>query len=93
MRKSCSSRVGSDAHAHALELVCKGPPVDLAARCFARHAIYLSTVEVIFVVEAAAEAEWRVDDLLSDWREHDFRDALAAWRPLVEAPPRLAGEE
>jgi len=73
-------RVRSDAHAQALEVIRRGPPFDPAARAFDRHNVYLSTGEVIFVFEAVAEVEWRVDDLISDFGAHAVHDAFEAWR-------------
>lgn len=86
-------RVRSDAYARALELIRKGPPFDPAERGFDRHAVYLSSGEVIFVFEAAADVEWRVDDLIDDWRAYAVQEAFEAWHPLLEGEPRQAREE
>lgn len=86
-------RVREGAHKEALELVHKGPPFDPQARGFDRHAVYLSTSEVIFVFEAAAEVEWRLDDLVSDVAAHPLQEAFEQWRPLLEGEPRIAREE
>jgi hypothetical protein len=86
-------RLRSGAYARALELVRAGPPFDPATHGFDHHAVYLSADEAIFVFEATAEVEWRLDDLIGDFREHGLQDAFEAWRPLLDGEPRLAREE
>src|SRR5687767_2551732 len=87
------ARVREDAHAEAQDLVRKGPPFDPAQRGCERHAVYLSAGEVVFVFEAAAEVEWRVDDLVSAFAPHALHEAFEEWRPLLEGEPRIAREE
>jgi hypothetical protein len=87
------ARVREDAHAEALELIRNGPPFDPGARGFDRHAVYLSTGELIFVFEAGAEVEWRFDDLVSDLPARTLHEAFERWRPLLEGEPRIAREE
>ena len=72
----------------AREIIERGPPFDPSARGFTRHTILLSANEVVFVFEAP-EAEWRLDELVDD-PFGDVRQALDAWRPLVDGPPRIA---
>lgn len=86
-------RVRDGAHGEALELVHKGPPFDPAAHGFDRHAVYLSAGEVVFVFEAAAEVEWRVDDLVGDFPPRALHEAFDHWRPLLDDQPRIAREE
>ena len=43
----------------------------------------------MFVFEGE-EVEWAVDDLVDAQFSPAFQAALAAWRPLVEEPPRIA---
>src|SRR5215210_3612338 len=86
-------RVHDGANGQALELIRRGPPFDAAARGFDRHAVYLSSGEVVFVFEATSEVEWRVDDLLSDFATPAVHEAFEQWRPLLEGEPRIAREE
>ena len=73
----------------AAELIREGPPFDLETAGFERHSIFLSATEVVFVFEGD-EVEWLVDKLVDEPFAWDLNDAFAAWRPLVEEPPRLA---
>lgn len=86
-------RVRDGAHGQALELIRKGPPFDPAARGFDRHGVYLSSGEVVFVFEAAADVEWRLDDFVSDFAAHPLHEAFEQWRPLLDGEPRIAREE
>jgi hypothetical protein len=63
-----------------------GPPFDPDERGLHRHRVFLTAGEVIFLFEAP-EVEWTVDDLVND---PVVSAAFAAWRPLLEGPPRLA---
>jgi hypothetical protein len=38
------------------------------------------------------QVEWMVDDLVSDPNAWATQEALDAWRPLIEFPPRIARE-
>ena len=51
--------------------------------------MFLSAGEVVFVFEGH-QVEWIVDDLVSDPYASSIGGALEAWRPLIEAPPRIA---
>ena len=82
-------RLREGARERAAELLAHGPPFDLADGEFERHAVYLSEHEVVFVFEGP-EAEWRLDDLASDFFHPALQDALEDWRPLVEGDPRVA---
>ena len=73
----------------AAELIRRGPPFDLDAAGFERHSIFLSASEVVFVFEGG-EVEWLVDKLVDEPFAWDLNDAFAAWRPLIDGPPRLA---
>jgi len=73
----------------AAELIRRGPPFDVDAAGFERHSIFLSASEVVFVFEGD-EVEWLVDRLVDEPFAWDLNDAFAAWRPLIDGPPRLA---
>jgi hypothetical protein len=82
---------GQEARAEAL--IGAGPPFDLDEAGFARHSVFLSATEVAFVFEGR-EVEWAVDELVDGRFLHArLADALEAWRPLVEGPPRIAREK
>jgi hypothetical protein len=64
-------------------LVAQGPPLDLATAAFTHHQLLLTDREAIFVFETLNEGD--LDTLLSQvdvW--------TAAWRELIDGPPRLA---
>ena len=73
----------------AAELIEDGPPCDHDAAGFTRHSIFLSASEGVFVFEGE-EVEWLVDKVVDEPFGWDLDDALAAWRPLIDGPPRLA---
>ncbi len=73
----------------AAELLAGGPPFDPVERGFDRHAVYLSAGEVVFVFEGQ-EVEWLVDEIVNEPAGGTVATALAAWRDLVEGPPRIA---
>ncbi|HSK15847.1 MAG TPA: hypothetical protein VK915_06720 [Gaiellaceae bacterium] len=72
-------------------LVRAGPPFDLNASGFARHAVYLTGAEVVFVFEDG-DVEWEVDDLVGDALHPQLNDAVEAWKELLAEPPRVARE-
>lgn len=74
------------------ELIATGPPFDPEESGFARHSVYLSASEVVFVFEAH-EVEWLVDALIDNPFQWMVEDAFDAWRPLVEGEPRIAREK
>jgi hypothetical protein len=55
---------------------------------FARHAVFLSAGEVVFVFEGD-EVEWIVDEIVNE-SFGAVAGALGTWRELVEDPPRVA---
>lgn len=90
-RLAIVARLKPGAEERAAGLIRGGPPFDLAASGLDRHAVYLSATEVVFVFEGH-EAEWRLDDVVSDPFRWAVPEAFNAWRPLVEGIPRLARE-
>jgi hypothetical protein len=83
------ARLKSGTEPQAVELIAKGPPFDPAESGLTRHAVYLSSGEVVFVFEGH-EVEWIVDGMIDDPFHWLVINALDAWRPLVDGPPRIA---
>jgi hypothetical protein len=79
------------AHSEAERLLFKGPPFDPGEAGFTRHAVYLTSKEVVFVFEGP-EAEWSLDDLVSDFFHPALHMAELEWKEIEDAPPRLARE-
>lgn len=65
-----------------------GPPYDLAETGFDRHAVFLSTREVVFVFEGP-DVEWEVEDLADDFFHPAVREALSQWRALLDEEPHI----
>jgi hypothetical protein len=76
----------------AIELVEAGPPFDLAGSGIARHNVYVSSSEVVFVFEGH-QVEWIVDDLIDEPFNYELRQALDQWREIVVGQPRIAREQ
>jgi hypothetical protein len=91
-RLALVARLKPDAQARAQELIAKGPPFDLQQGGFVRHSVFLSATEVVFLFEAH-EVEWLVTAVVEDPFRWMVADALDAWRPLVDGPPRIAREQ
>jgi hypothetical protein len=70
-------------------LLDQGPPFDPVERGFARHTVFLSANEIVFVFEAP-EVTWRLDDLVDRQFDVVMQDAFEAWRPVIDGPPRIA---
>lgn len=73
----------------AAQLVEAGPPFDPGERGLARHTVYLSAGEVVFVFEGD-EVEWIVEEMVYEPAGGAVAAALEAWRELVDGPPRIA---
>ncbi len=72
----------------ARTLVENGPPFDPSTLGFERHHVYVSEDTAVFVFEGA-----NVNALVKQLADADgARQALAAWEPLLEGLPQLAGE-
>lgn len=84
-------RLNPGARERAGDLLDKGPPFDLAAAGFDRHAVYLSDTEVVFVFEGQ-DAEWKLDDLTSDVFHEALHEAFGEWRTLADGKPHVASE-
>ena len=75
----------------AAELIAGGPPFDLAETGIARHSVYLSSGEVVFVFEGH-QVEWAVDELIDSPFQPKLQSALNQWRAIVDGSPRIARE-
>lgn len=91
-RLALIARLKPGTQAQAEALIAKGPPFDPQQIGFARHSVFLSATEVVFVFEAH-EVEWLVTALVEDPFQWMMIDALEAWRPLVDGHPRIAREQ
>lgn len=73
----------------ARTLIANGAPFDPGEEGLTRHAVYLSSHEVVFVFEAH-EVEWIVDDVVTEPFRWTVSEAFDAWRPLIDGEPRIA---
>ena len=76
----------------AEKLIARGPPFDPTESGFARHSVYLSASEVVFVFEAH-EVEWLVEALVENPFQWMVEEAFDNWRPLIDGEPRIAREK
>jgi hypothetical protein len=90
-RVAIIARLKEGSEQRAAELVAAGPPFDLADTGIARHSIYISPREAVFVFEGH-EVEWMVDELIDKPFHHELQRALDQWREIVEGQPRVARE-
>ena len=82
-------RLKEGSGARAAELIAAGPPFDLAETGIARHSVYLSAGEVVFVFEGH-QVEWMVDDLINEPFQPKLQSAFDGWRSIVDGIPRIA---
>jgi hypothetical protein len=72
-------------HNRARELLAEGPPFDLEAATLARHDVYVTRNEVVFVFESLEGAALKLPgEDLALWR------AANEWRKLMAGRPRKA---
>jgi hypothetical protein len=83
------ARLKDGTEERARELLRSGPPFDPGEVGLDRHTVFLSADEVVFVFEGE-DVESRIGDLMDESFGWPVHDALAAWRPIVEAPTRIA---
>jgi hypothetical protein len=83
------ARLKDGAEAEAQELLLRGPPFDPVAAELERHTVFLSAGEVVFVFEGV-DVEWKIDELVDEPFAWPMQEALDAWKPLIESPPRIA---
>jgi hypothetical protein len=82
------ARLKRGARDQARELIAAGPPFEPAALGFERHAVYLSSEEVIFEFEGPSAAR-RVAEMIDDMVTSA---SFSAWVPLLDGTPRIAHE-
>jgi hypothetical protein len=85
-RLAVTAKLKPDSSARVSELIKEGPPFDLAAAGFDRHAVYFGNDQVVFVFEAE-RAERLVDNVVND---PAISAAFSAWAPILDGPPTLA---
>jgi hypothetical protein len=90
-RVAIVARLKEGSAQRADELVRAGPPFDLAGVGIARHSIYISSGEAVFVFEGH-QVEWIVDELVDDRFQTALQGALDQWREIVDGEPRVARE-
>ena len=72
----------------AMELIAAGPPFEPGALGFERHAVYLSSEEVVFLFEgrsAARQLADMIDEMVTS-------ASFSAWALLLKGTPRIAHE-
>jgi hypothetical protein len=82
------ARLKEGSHDRATELIAAGPPFDPQEHGFGRHAVYLSTTDVVFLFEGP-EAGRRLAELVNDPATSAF---FSPWAQLLDGSPRLAHE-
>ena len=90
-RLAIVARLKKGSESRAGELIADGPPFNLEQTGLARHSVYLSATEVVFLFEGD-EVEWMIDDLLDQPFSREIARALDQWRAIVDGPPRIARE-
>jgi hypothetical protein len=73
----------------ARELVEGGAPFDPAAAGVARHVVYLSSDDVVFVFEGQ-DVERRMHELVTAPSQSALTLALDEWQEIVDGPARIA---
>jgi hypothetical protein len=79
-RLAIVAQLKADSSDRAHELLAAGPPFRLEGSGIERHAVYLSSREVVFVFEGP-EVEWKVDDLVDDFCSRPFTVRRGVRRP------------
>lgn len=83
------ARLKDGTEPRAQELIANGAPFDPDAEGLARHSVYISAGEVVFVFEGH-EVEWIVDGVVTDPYRWAASEAFDAWRPIIDGQPRIA---
>jgi hypothetical protein len=73
----------------ARKLLGSGPPFDPAIADLARHSVYLSTADVVFVFEGP-DVERRLHELVTAPFHPELTSTLDEWREIVDGPARIA---
>jgi hypothetical protein len=82
------ARLRRGARDQARELIADGPPFEPGALGFERHAVYLSSEEVVFLFEGPSAAR-RLADMIDDMVSSA---SFSAWASLLRGNPRIAHE-
>jgi hypothetical protein len=82
------ARLQPGAQDQAAQLIATGPPFEPGALGFERHAVYLSTEEVVFLFEGPSAAR-RLADMIDDMVTSA---SFSAWARLLKGTPRIAHE-
>ncbi len=82
------ARLKNGTHDQATELIAAGPPFEPGALGFERHAVYLSSEEVIFLFEGPSAAR-RLADMIDDMVTSA---SFSGWARLLKGTPRIAHE-
>ena len=82
------ARLREGARDQATELIAAGPPFEPGALGFERHAVFLSSEEVIFLFEGPSAAR-RLADTIDDMVTSA---SFSAWARLLDGTPRIAHE-
>jgi hypothetical protein len=90
-RVAIVARLKEGSGPRAAQLISAGPPFELPETGIARHSVYLSAGEVVFVFEGH-QVEWMVDDLINDPFRPEVQSAFDEWRAIVDGSPRIARE-
>ncbi len=83
------ARLKDGTEPRAQELLANGAPFDPDAEGLARHTVYISAGEVVFVFEGH-EVEWIVDGVVTEPYRWTASEAFDAWRPIIDGQPRIA---
>jgi hypothetical protein len=84
-RLALIARLRPGTEEQAAELVAGGPPFDPGERGLARHTVYLSAGEVVFVFEGD-EVEWIVEEMVQE-----PAGGATGWVPLRACPGGTGG--
>jgi hypothetical protein len=90
-RVAIIARLKKGSEQRAAELVAAGPPYEIAETGIARHSVYISSSEAVFVFEGH-EVEWIVDQLIDEPFHYELHRAFDQWREIVEGQPHVARE-
>jgi hypothetical protein len=89
-RLAIVARPKKGSESRASELIAAGPPFDLEHTSLARHSVYLSATEVVFVFEGH-EVEWMVDRSAPRSSTRLTSGARSSWghRGILLRPPAV----
>jgi hypothetical protein len=82
------ARLRQGGYEKAKGLIAGGPPFEPGQLGFERHAVYLSSEEVVFLFEGPSAAR-RLADMIDDMVTSA---SFGAWASLIKGTPRIAHE-